>query len=277
MSSELIRKLQNLYEGGQYLQIMLMLYKCDFDEIPKHINIPIVTEAITHTFHTSSNQEELFQATVVLARFKNKGYLHQDSLNNVFDAFSEAFLKAKGDKTFFLEGALLTLRDESWSENLRKLYTQAKTREAKVVLASWIGSSYKEQGLLILVDNLYTQNIISNDSIRAILKNHSLLEEINLKSGECDAIISALLDYLEIPGPVIDTPQDEKKYDLENRNRTSAARILVFLNQYPKTSYKSKTRIQGKGDLIVTYHCADRMHDAFVQIPLSRYLSGNIK
>lgn len=277
MSKELIRELQKLYEDGQYLQIVRRLYRYDPDEIPEDINIPRVTEAITHTFHTSSNQEEIFQADVVLARLKHRGYLNQDSLIKIFEEVSDAFLNARGNKPFFLDGVLFTLRDESWSENLIRLYIRASTREAKVALVSWIGSFYKEQALLVLVDSLYWQKIISNDSIREILEKYSLLAHINFEQDECDAIISAVVSYLEIPGPKIEDSDDEKKYEIESINRTSAARILVVLNGYSKTSEQSRARIRSKGNVIVTYHCADRMYDAFVEIPLSRYLSRHVR
>src|SRR5688572_1581773 len=106
MSNELILELQKLHEEGQYLQIVQRLYKYEFDELPGDINVPIVIEAITHSFHTSSNQDEIFQADVLLARLKHKGYLNQDSLNKIFDAVGEAFLNARGEKPFFLDGVL---------------------------------------------------------------------------------------------------------------------------------------------------------------------------
>jgi hypothetical protein len=272
---DLNREIQKYYEEGQYLQIVQRLYK--FDELPEGINVPFVIEAITNTFRTSSSPEEIFQADVVMARLEHQGYLNRSDLDAIFNAIGDVIVDAKGEIPFYLDGALMGSHDESAPENLIRLYARAKTREARAVLAGWIGSFYKEQGLLVLVDSLYSQKIIGNDYIRAILGKYSLLEDLDLKSDECDAIISTVLNYLETPGPRIENSDDEKKFEIDSINRTSAARILVVLNGYPKTSKESRARIQSKGDLIVTYHCADRMYDAFVEIPLSRYLSGNIR
>ena len=277
MDNDLNREIQKYYDNGQYLQILQKLYNYEFDELPESINIPIVVEAIINTVRTSSNPDEIFQADVMMFRLKHKGHLNRSDLDELFDAIGDVIVDAEGQKPFWLDGALMGSRDENAPERLIRLYTRSRTREAKAVLASWIGSFYKAAGLLVLVDNLYSQNIIGNDNIRAILEKHTLFEDISLEPDDCDVLVSAVLDFLAIPGPLIGTPEDEKKYAIESINRTSGARILVFLNEYLKTSKESKARIQSKKNLIVTYHCADRMHDDFVEIPLSRYLSGEIR
>jgi hypothetical protein len=274
VDNDLNREIQKYYEEGQYLQIVQRLVK--FDVLPADLDVPVVVEAILQAFRTSANTDDIRQATILMKQLKREGHLNKTSLDKLFNAFGDIFLSTKGEKIFYLESALMGFCDENASENLIKLYARAKTREAKVVLTRWIGSFYKEKGLLVLVDNLYSQKIIGNDCIHAILEKYSLLEDLDLKLDECDAIVSAVLDYLETPGPRIENSDDEKKYEIDSINRTSAARILVVLNRSPRTSKESRARIQSMGDLIVTYRCADRMVDGFVDIPLSRYLFGNI-
>lgn len=273
MNNALIREIQKKYEDGQYLQIVQRLL--EFDELPSGVNVSIAVEAIANTF-LSSSPRGIEQADTLMCGLKLKGYLNRSSMEKIFDAVGDAILNTKGEIPFFLISGLMSSYDQRTPENLIRLYSRAETREAKSELADIIGSFYKKKGLLALVDNLYSQQIIGNDSISALLKKHSLLADISLKPDECDVIISVMLDFLETSGPKIDSSDDEIKFKVDIINRTSAARILVVLNKYPKTSKESRARIRSMGDMIVTYRCADRMYDAFVEIPLSRYLSGNI-
>ncbi len=259
---------QDIYEEAE------SLFK--FDVLPADLDVSVVVEATLQTFRVSSDSGDIRQVTILMKQLKREGHLNQPALDKLFDTFGDIFLSTKGEKIFHLESALMGFCDENAAEKLIKLYARAETWEPKVVLASWIGSFYKVKGLLVLVDSLYSHKLIANGSIQAILEKYSLLEELDLKSEECEAIVSAVLGYLENPGPRIDNPHDEKKFRIDSMNRTSAARILVVLEDYPKTSKESRTRVQSKGDLIVTYRCADRMIDDFVEIPLSRFLSGGI-
>jgi len=159
---------------------------------------------------------------------------------------------------------------------LVSFYAQAKTQEAKSDLASWIGAFCKEQGLLALVDYLYSQGL-NNNRIRAILKKYPLFADFSLESTECDAIISVMLSFLVTPYPIINSSDDEEKFKVDLLKRESAARILVVLNGYQNTSSESKARIQEKYDLPIAYHCIDRMHDVFVIKVLYHYLSGDVR
>lgn len=160
-------------------------------------------------------------------------------------------------------------------EELIRFYAQAKTPEEKSEIVGWIGGYYKEKGLLALVDYLYSQGI-GDSSIQAILKKYSLFDDIILELVECDAIISIVLEYLGTPSPKIDNADDEWRLKVDIITRESAARVLVVLDRYPNTSNEARASIRNHGNLIVTYHCTDRMSDTFQETPLSRYLSGNI-
>jgi hypothetical protein len=275
-STELIHELQQLHEEGQYLQILRRLRQYKIDKLPAGIDVSIAVEAIIRTFRSSSDEDDISRATGLKWQLENQNLLNPNDSNRIFNVVVEAFLNAKGELPSFLIHALVSPHDKVVPENLLRIYDQAKTREARFVLAEWIGAFYKERGLLVLIDNLFAQQIIGNDSIRAILAKYSLLAGVSLESDECDAIVSAALDYLETPGPRIENWDDDKKYKIDSINRTSAARILVALNRYSKTSKESQARIQGKGDVIVTYFCFDLMYDVFEEIRLSRYLSGGI-
>ncbi len=274
MDKELIREVQQYYEAGEYLQIVLRLVK--FDVLPAGLDVAVVIEAILQTFRASSDTDDIRRASILLDQLEDEGHLNKPGLDKLFHDFGDIFLSTEGEKIFHLESVLMGFCDEDAAEKLIKLYARAKTREQKVVLARWIGSSFKEMGLLVLVDNLYSQKLIGNGSIRAILEKYSLLEVQDLKSEECEAIVSAVLGYLGTPGPRIENMADEKKYKIDDINRTCAARILVVLNRFPKLSKISRLKIQIKRYLIVTYHCVDRMHDIFEAIRLGRYLSGGI-
>lgn len=276
MDNDLLREIQELYEDGQYLQIVQRLRQFKFDKLPAGINISIVVEAIIRSFE-SSNQDEIGQATGLMIQLEHAEFLNRNDLDKIFNAVSESFLNAQGKTLSLLVDPLMFSRDKSAPEALLKLYSRATTQVAKVVLADNIGAFYKEQGLLVLVDNLYSQQLIGNDNIHAIFKKHSLVADVSLEPDECDSIISGLLEFLEVPGPEINSSDAEEKFKIDIINRVSAARILVVLSGYPNTSEESRAKIQGKSNLIVTSHCVDRMSDAFEDIRLSRYLSGNIR
>jgi len=275
-SAELIRELQQLHEEGQYLQILRRLRQYKFDKLPVGIDVSMAVEAIIRTFRSSSDEDDLSRATGLKWQLERQELLDPNDSDRIFNVVSEAFVNAKGEIPSFLLHALVFPHDKVVPENLIRIYARAKTRGAQFVLADWIGAFYKEKGLLVLVDNLYAQQIIRNDSIRAILEKHSLLAGVSLEPDECDALISAILDFLEISGPKIDNSDDEIKFKVDISNRTNAARILVVLNGYSNTSKASRAKIRRKGNLIVTYHCVDRMYDCFMDVRLSRYLSGGI-
>jgi hypothetical protein len=266
-------ELQKFHEEGQYLQIVQRLYT--LHELPAGIDVPIVLEALLHMFHSSSKEEELWQADVVTVILEK--HLTRNDLDRIFDAVGKAILNTQGEIPLPLSSALISSYNEEAPEHLIGIYVRAKTPEAKIELASEIGSACKEKGLLVLVENLYSQQLIGNDSIRAILEKHSLLSDVHLEPQECEAIISAVLDFLKIPGPRIGTPEEEKKFEKVSINRTSAARILVVLHAYPNTPEGSRAKIHTEADLLVIYFCTDRMYDVFEAIPLSSYLSGLIK
>lgn len=275
-STELLRELQQLHTERQYLQIVRRLHQYRLERLPSGINVSVAIEAVIHTFRSSSDEADIARATSLKWQLDRQNLLNPDESKQIFDVVGDVFTNAKGKVPSYLIHALVSPHDKVVPENLIRIYSQTKAREAQFILAEWIGAFYKEQGLLVMLDNLYAQKIFSNDSIRAILEKYSLISGVRLELNECDAVVSAALDFLEIPGHKIDNMNDEQKYEVESSNRTSAARILVVLNRYPDLTKESKVRIQSSGDLIVTYHCTDRMYDAFGEIPLSRYLSGGI-
>lgn len=275
-STELIHELQQLHADGQYLHIIRRLHQHSLEKLPLGIDVSMAIEAVIHTFRSSSDEDDIWHATGLKWQLERQNLLNPDDSKNIFDVVGDVFTNAKGKVPSFLIHALISPHDKVVPEELIRIYSQTKAREAQFILAEWIGAFYKDKGWLVMVDNLYAQRIFSNDSIRAILENNSLNAGVRLELEERDAVISAALDFLEIPGHKIDNMNDEEKYEVESSNRTSAARILVVLNRYPDLTKESKVRIQSSGDLIVTYHCTDRMYDAFEEIPLSRYLSGGI-
>lgn len=277
MDNDLIHEIHKLHEDGQYFQIVQRLRMYKLDKIPAGINVSFVVEAIVQTFRSSSNEDDIWQTIVLIKQLKHEGHLNTIEIEELFNAVGEAILNTKGDIPFFLISGLLGTYDQRAPEKLISLYARANTREAKIELTDFIGSFCNERSLFVLVDNLYSQQIVGGNHIHTILKQHSLLAENNLEPDECDAIISAVLNYLESPGHRIENSDDEKKYEIERKNRTSAARILMVLNGYPKISKETRARIQSKGNLIVTYHCADRMHDYFVEMTINDYLSGRIR
>lgn len=129
--------------------------------------------------------------------------------------------------------------------------------------------------MLALVDYLYSQGS-GDSSIRAILEKYSLFTDVMLEPAECDAIASIVLDFLATAGPKIDNADDEWRLKVDIITRERAARILVVLDRYPTTSKEAKASIRSNRNLIVTYHCTDRMSDAFQETLLGQYLSGNI-
>jgi len=275
-STELIRELQQLHADGQYLQIVRRLDQYRIDRLPSGIDVSMAIEAVIHAFRSYADEDDISRATGLKGQLERQNLLSPNDSNKIFNVVGDVFMNAKGKMPSFLIHALLSPHDKVVPENLIRIYSQTRTREAQFVLATWIGAFYKEQGLLVLVDNLYAQQVIGNDRIRAILEKYPLLADVSLEPNECDAVISAVRAYLEIPSHKIDNMNDEKQYEVESINRTSAARVLVVLNRYPNLTKESKAKIQSGNDLIVTYHCVDRMYDAFEEVRLSRYLSGGI-
>lgn len=274
--TELLRELERLRAEEQYLQILRRLDQYRLDRLPSGIDVSMAVEAIIRTYSSPSDKADIERATGLKWQLERQNLLSPSDLEKIFNVLGDVYRNAQGELASLLIHALLSPQDKVVPENLIRIYTQTKTREAQFVLANWIGAFYKEQGLLVLVHNLYAQHVISNASIRTILEKHVALAGVSLESDECDAIISALLDYLIIPGHKIDHMNDEQKYEVESMNRTSAARILVVLNRYVNTSAESRARIQSRGDLIVDYLCVDHIYDAFEEVRLSRYLSGGI-
>jgi hypothetical protein len=275
-STELIHELQQLHAEGQYLQILRRLRQYGVDKLPSGIDVSIAVEAIIRTLRSSSDEDDISRATGVRWQLERQSLLNPNDSDRVWSVIGEVYLNAKGKMPSLLIHALLSPEEKVVPENLIRIYTQANTREAQFELAHWIGAFYKEQGLLVLVDNLYAQQVIGNDGIGAILEKYPLLAGVSLEPEECDAVISAMLDYLEIPGHRIENMKEEQAYEIESINRTSAARVLVVLNRYPDLTDKSRVRLQRCNSLIVTHHCVDRMYDVFEAIPLRRYLSGDI-
>ena len=275
-STELIHELQQLHADGQYLQIVRRLDQYRLDRLPSGIDVSMAIEAVIHAFRSYADEDDISRATGLKGQLERQNLLSPNDSNKIFNVVGDVFMNAKGKMPSFLIHALLSPHDKVVPENLIRIYSQTRTREAQFVLATWIGAFYKEQGLLVLVDNLYAQQVIGNDSIRAILEKYPLLADVSLEPNECDAVISAVLAYLEIPSHKIDNMNDENQYEVESINRTSAARVLVALNRYPNLTKESKAKIQSGNDLIVTYHCVDRMYDAFEEVRLRRYLSGGI-
>jgi hypothetical protein len=274
--TELIRELELLHAEGQYLQFVRRLNQHSFEKLPSGIDISMAVEAIISIFRSSSGEVAISHATGLKWQLERQNLLSPKDSDTIFEVIGDVYLNADGELPSFLIHALLSPQDKVVPENLIKVYAQAKTREAQFVLAHWMGAFYKDQGWLVLVDNLYAQRIIGSGSIRAILEKYLFPTNVSLDPDECDAVISVMLDYLETPGHKIDNMNDEEKYEVESINRTSAARVLVVLNRYSNTTKESRAKIQSRSDLIVTYYCTDRMYDAFQAIPLSQYLSGSI-
>lgn len=194
-----------------------------------------------------------------------------------FNAACKAILNTKGEIPLSLRNEFLASYGGRASE-LIKFYAQAETQETKNYFAGWIGSFCKKKGLIALVDNLYSQQIIDDGGIRTLLKKYPLFADVCLEPAECDAIISVMLDFLDTPCPEIDSLDDEIKFEVDQDNRTSAARILVVLAGYSNTSSKSRARIQSKGDLIVRYVLADASFQNGFYLPktLNDYLADRI-
>jgi hypothetical protein len=200
----------------------------------------------------------------------------EGSLDDRLNAAYEKILDKNGEVDDALLDDFALNQSHREPERLISLYTQIKSQKAKNVFARWIGSFHKKKGLILLLDNLYSQQIIGNDNIRAILKKYPLFADVNLESSECDEIISVVLDFLDIPCPEINDFDDYLKFMDDLINREKAARILVVLNEYYNTSMKSIMMIQNKGDLIATYELFDAAtaNGIFAPIALNNYLSG---
>jgi hypothetical protein len=200
----------------------------------------------------------------------------KDNLDDLLNAAYEKILDKNGEVDDMLLSDFALNQSHRKPERLISLYTQIKSRKVKHVIALWIGSFHKKKGLILLVDNLYSQQIIGNASIRTILEKYPLFADVNLEPAECDEIISVLLDFLDIPCPEINDFDDYLEFIDDLINREKAARILVVLNEYYNTSMKSIMMIQNKGDLIATYELFDAAtaNGIFAPVAINDYLSG---
>jgi hypothetical protein len=209
----------------------------------------------------------------------NNKRLSEDSLDNKLNAAYEEILDKNGEVDDVLLNDFALNQSHRQPERLISLYTQIKSRKVKHVIAVCIGSFHKRKGLLLLVDNLYSQQIISNASIHTILKKYPLFADVNLESSECDAIISLVLDFLDIACPEVNNFFDASKFRDDLENREMAARILVVLNEYPNTGETSKMMIQNKGGLVVTYELFDAAtaNGIYAPVTLNDYLSGHTR
>lgn len=171
-------------------------------------------------------------------------------------------------------------------ERMLDLYTRARTPYAKGEFAMMVWLSFRdnhgerEKGFYVMLDYLYSRQI-GNDSIRAILKKYPLLPaRFTLTSAECEAVVTAMLDFLkENPatewGDYDDYVNNLVKVRFEDTDRGCAARLLSVLYNYPATSRSAKERLRQQEDLIVTYHVSDYDHWGYSPMTLDHYLTGH--
>ena len=208
---------------------------------------------------------------------KNEGKSN-DNLDELLDVAYEKILAKNGEVDDILLSDFAMNQSHRRPERLISLYTKIESQKVRHVIAIWIGAFHKKKGLILLLDNLYSQQILGNDSIRATLKKYPLFGDVNLEPAECDEIISALLDFLGTPCPEINNFDDSFKFRDNLENREIATRILVVLNEYSNTWKTSKTVIQSKGDLIATYVLVDAGTANGIYYPktINDYLLGRI-
>jgi hypothetical protein len=207
--------------------------------------------------------------------------------NSKSDKFNEAYetiLKMNGDLNgqdhLYLFDPLIQYSDPERKElkKLKRLYAHVTSLDGKSSLAQLILIRVIhddiEKGLLIILDNLYSQHKIGNNQIHDILMKRDILADIlNLESNECDAIISVMLAFLETPCPEIRNFNDTVKYHDVLTNRLHAAHILGGLINHPKTTQISKETIRKKGDLIVIYDSFEDDRELIGPVDLKTYFN----
>jgi hypothetical protein len=192
-----------------------------------------------------------------------KPLFNKGNLNGFNEAY-EAILKMNGDlngkEHVRVFSPLIEYSDPEGKklEKLKRLYVHVKRDDAKGFLVRLLGIRSFQKSFFVMLDYLcsYSQKI-HNNNIRAILKKYSLDADVNLEPDECDAIVSAILDFLETPCPEVRVFEDLDKFRIELTKREISMWILVVLDHYPTTPNKSRMMMQKKGDLIVCYDESD--------------------
>lgn len=194
-----------------------------------------------------------------------------------FNEAYEAILKMKGDldgedhvRVF---GDLVHYPDPEGKkfEKLKRLYVHVNRDDAKGFLVGLMGIGIRkfQKNIFVMLDYLYSfSQKVDNDNIRKILKKHSLEDDIDLDPDECVVVVSAILKFLESPCPEVRNSQkfmlkDLNKFRVELTKREIAMWILIALIHYPNTPDKSRTMIQERGELIVSYDESDYSYGVY--------------
>ena len=192
-----------------------------------------------------------------------------------FNEAYEAILKMNGDLggedhvRVFSDLVQYPDPDGKEFEKLKRLYVHVNREDAKGFLVRLLGIRSFKQSFFVMLDYLrsYSRKV-DNNNIRAILKQYSLDANVNLQPDECNAIVSAILDFLKIPCPKVRNSDDLMMRDLERfrvelNKREIAMWILVVLDHYPKTPNKSRMLMQERGELIVCYDQSDYSYGVY--------------